>query len=199
VAPQYEKDHDLPGQKAEIGSLEVFDGFSRLPGQLLSLRKLFGDFPQGIIHFAGHGGIESTNQNVNEYAIELEDGILNLTTWKGMINSKNKNHPFLFLNACSVGQAGKVANFVNGWAPAALEAGASGYIGALWPVGDKGASEFAAQFYNALYAAQKNGTDSVAGVLTGIRRSFLKNSDPTFLAYIYYGDPHLRLTMRNTK
>lgn len=199
VAPRYEKDRNLAGQKTEIRSLEGYDGFTRLPGQLGSLKRLFENLPKAIIHFAGHGGIESTNQNINEYAIQLEDGILNLTTWKGMINSQNENHPFFFLNACDVGQAQRTANFVNGWAPAALEAGASGYIGALWSIGDSGAAEFAAQFYKALYAGLRNGNTSVASVLTETRRFFLQNSDPTFLAYIYYGDPHLKLATHYEK
>lgn len=193
IAPHYENDRSLPSQKVEIRALEKFDGFTQLPGQLGVLKRLFEDFPEAIIHFAGHGGVEVTNQNVNEYAIQLEDGILNLTTWKGMINNQNQNHPFFFLNACDVGQAQRIANFVNGWAPAALEAGASGYIGALWSVNDNSAAEFAVKFYKALYAGQKNGNASVANALRETRRLFLQNSDPTFLAYIYYGDPHLKL------
>jgi CHAT domain-containing protein len=199
VAPQYEKDRNLPSQDIEIRAIQVFRGFTQLPGQLGAMKRLFEDFPQAIIHFAGHGGIETSNQSVNEYAIQLEDGILNLTTWKGMVNIQNKNHPFFFLNACDVGQAQRTADFVNGWAPAALEAGASGYIGALWPIGDNSAAEFAAQFYRALFAAEKSGDPSVADILRQTRRLFLRNSDPTFLAYIYYGDPNLKLKIRTAR
>ncbi len=113
-----------------------------------------------------------------------------------MIQVQNDAHPFFFFNACDIGQTRLTANFTDGWAPAVLESGASGYVSALWPLSDKGAADFAVRFYQALDKKLKKGTADIAALLRETRRQFLQNGDPTFLAYIFYGDPHLRLKRR---
>jgi CHAT domain-containing protein len=92
-------------------------------------------------------------------------------------------------NACDVGQAHRVAHVVYGWGPAVLEVGASGYIGGLWPLGDQGAAAFAGLFYPPL----AQGPVAVAELLRLTRRHFYETGDPTFLAYVYYGDAHLQV------
>jgi CHAT domain-containing protein len=82
---------------------------------------------------------------------------------------------------------------VDGWAPAAVEAGASGYIGALWPLNDEGAARFGVEFYRTLMSQLEDGPIFVADVLRLTRRKFFENNDPTFLGYVFYGDPNLRL------
>jgi hypothetical protein len=185
VAPQYEGSRALPGQDEELETLRQFQGYHRLRGQRAEVKKLFESPPEGIVHFAGHGAVGPP-----------EDGTLTLDDWRGMKPSQSANHPFFFFNACDVGQSQRIANFVDGWAPAVLDAGASGYIGALWPLRDRGAGEFARQFYEALGEKLKIGPASVAEVLTNTRRMFLRNGDPTFLAYVYYGDPNLKFVTR---
>jgi CHAT domain-containing protein len=115
-------------------------------------------------------------------------------TWRGLAPHAQKAHPLFFFNACDVGQAQHVLNFVDGWAPAVLEAGASGYIGGLWPLADRGAAEFAVSFYDLVGAELPQGSVNVADALRKTRQLFYKNGDPTFLAYVYYGDPNLYLT-----
>ena len=93
-----------------------------------------------------------------------------------------------------MGRAHRIANFVYGWAPTVLESGASGYIGSLWPLDDKSAAEFSIKFYQTLDERLQNGQNaSVAGVLRETRKSFLESGDPNSLAYIFYGDPHLKV------
>lgn len=196
IAPAYGGGAGLPAQDEEVQTLEKFPDFVRLPGQVAELNRLFADPPQGIIHFAGHGAVKTTRRNIPEYSILLEDGALDLTAWRGMTARQNGNHPFFFLNACEVGQSRQVANTVDGWAPAVLEAGASGYIGALWPIGDKGAADFASQFYKELGERSLDSPVQVAEVLRDTRRQYLANGDPTFLAYVYYGDTNLRVNLR---
>lgn len=193
IAPEYKEKKTLPSQRYEIEALRTFSGYERLPGQLSLMRVLFNDFPEGIIYFTGHGVMIPITEKVNEYSIELEDGQLDLTTWRGMINPQNKNHPLFIFNACDSGQTQRIANFIDGWAPAVLEAGASGYIGTLWPVSDKGAAEFGVSFSRLLGERLQGGPASIAEVLMETRRKFLEDGDPTFLAYIYYGDARLKL------
>jgi tetratricopeptide (TPR) repeat protein len=199
IAPQYKEGRALPSQQDELDALKLITGYERLPGQLSSVRHLFEEFPQAVVYFAGHGSMLPTEQNIYQYSIELEDGQLDLLTWRGLISHQSKNHPFLFFNACEIGQTQRIANFVDGWAPAVLEAGASGYIGALWPVSDRGAARFGAMFYRSLELRLRSGPASVPQVLTETRRRFLERGDPTFLAYVYFGDANLTLRTQVAK
>ena len=191
IAHEYQSKTALPFQPEELKNLERVRGYRRVGGRLSEMQKFFASQPAGIIHFIGHGGILAANATVNDYAIQLEDGTLNVQGWQGSTPQNLSKHPFFFFNACHIGEAQRLVNFVNGWAPAVLERGASGYVGALWQINDHGASEFAAKFYEILDEKLKLGPISVAEVLRLTRRTFLKNGDPTFLAYVYYGDPNL--------
>ena len=48
----------------------------------------------------------------------------------------------------------------------------------------------------ALEERANKGPVSVAEVLRDTRRLFLAENDPTYLAYVYYGDPNLKLDIR---
>jgi CHAT domain-containing protein len=98
------------------------------------------------------------------------------------------------LNACDSGEEQKVGSFIDGWASVLLETGASGFIGGLWPLGDKGAAEFSKEFYEDLNSALKAGRAvSVADLLRRVRGQFSITDDPTFLAYVFYGDARLQI------
>ena len=90
-------------------------------------------------------------------------------------------------------------NEVDGWAPALLGSGASGFIGALWPISDSTATLFATEFYKQLtldLKADQQGAP-ISDVLTATRRQvFEQTHDPTALAYVFYGDPNLRVTAK---
>lgn len=112
-----------------------------------------------------------------------------------MPSQSSGQHPLIFFNACEVGQSYQIANFVEGWAPALLESGASGYIGGLWPIGDKGAAEFAINFYTNLEKGLQQGPVKIAEALRKTRRLFCETGDPTFLSYTYFGNPNLQLRL----
>jgi tetratricopeptide (TPR) repeat protein len=193
IAPQYKGESALAAQSSELSALQQFPGYSALGGDMEALRGLFQQLPQGMVHFAGHGAVAQQGGSP-EYAILLEDGPLDLMTWRGMTPLRQRHHPVFFFNACEVGQSQKVANFVDGWAPAVLRSGASGYIGALWPVNDRVAALFAARFYQGMERdlAGAGGRARVSEVLTETRREvFRETGDPTALAYVFYGDPNL--------
>ncbi|HXZ28972.1 MAG TPA: CHAT domain-containing protein [Terriglobales bacterium] len=193
IAPQYQGETALPGQSDELSALAQLPGYSLVGGDLGAFRTVFQQLPSGLVHFAGHGAVAQQG-GAPEYAILLEDGPLDLMTWRGMTPLRQHHHPVVFFNACEVGQSQKVANFVDGWAPAVLRIGASGYIGALWPVNDRVAALFAARFYQAMESelAQAGGRARVSEVLTRTRRDvFRETGDPTALAYVFYGDPNL--------
>jgi hypothetical protein len=193
VAPGYGEGQALIGQKAELDALGSVRGFRRMPGRLETIEDLFRALPQGIVHFAGHGSARPSPEGPYEYYIGLEDGDLDLTMLRGLVRPNDTmRHPFFFFNACEVGQAHRVADFVGGWGPVVLESGASGFIGALWPVDDRGAVEFAAYFYQVLEQRLQSGPVAAADLLRETRRLFLEKGNPTFLAFVFYGDPNLR-------
>ena len=192
IAPAYE-DGVLPHQAQELAVLAGLPGYERLPGNRRAVRGLLQRLPKGVVHFAGHGEIQTTRGGVPEYAIKLEDGLLDLMTWRGLVGQgADARHPFFFFNACDLGQAHQVASFVEGWAPAVLDVGASGYVGGLWPLDDEAAAQFAARFYQQVTRELAEGPVVVAEVLRDTRRRFFATGDPTFLAYVYYGDVNLR-------
>ncbi|MDM8559085.1 caspase family protein [Candidatus Parabeggiatoa sp. HSG14] len=198
IVPKY-PDDNLAFAGNELEVLKEMTGFRRVLGHYAALSKLFKTAitNNSIIHFSGHGIVQKTRHGLAKYAIKLEDGILDLMTWRGLISRRHQTHPFFFFNACDVGQAHHVANFVDGWAPAVLEAGASGYIGGLWPLVNKGATEFAELFYQQLEKTLKaKQPANVADLLRKTRQHFYDNGDPTFLGYVYYGDPHFQLVRK---
>ena len=193
IVPQYRGGSTLPGQQKEAKALAALGRYVSVPARLAELQKFFGDLPSGVIHFAGHGVVGASAQEFAQYHIQLEDNaVLTLEEWRGMTSNPRGNSPLIFFNACEVGDTSRVADFVNGWAPAALGAGAGGYIGTLWLISDAGASEFGVEFYRALVEqARAGGNATVAQLLRETRERFLVTSDPTYLAYVYYGDHEL--------
>jgi hypothetical protein len=194
IVPDYAGGMKLLHQAEEISALEKLSGFSRVPARLSNVAALLQNPPDGIVHFAGHGVAASSGGAVANSAIELEgDASLDSMSWRGMARG-GQHHPLYFFNACDVGQTRRVLNFVDGWAPAVLDGGASGFLGGLWPLGDKGAAEFAVQFYRGLSEELSgSGAASVAELLAQSRRQFYSTGDSTFLGYVFYGDVGLRL------
>jgi tetratricopeptide (TPR) repeat protein len=198
IMPEY-PDDNLASARNELRMLQKMTGFRRVLGRYAALSKLFKTAltHNSIIHFSGHGIVQKSQQGLERYAIKLEDGELDLMTFRGIIPRPPKTHPFFFFNACDVGQAHHVANFVEGWAPTVLEAGASGYIGGLWPLANKGATKFAERFYQKLEKSLATGQSAnVADILRQTRQHFYENGEPTFLGYVYYGDPHFQLVRK---
>jgi hypothetical protein len=190
IVPDYSGSEHLPAQTKELQALETVEGYRAVRGRLESVEELLADPPEGFVHFAGHGTIV-TKAGIDDYLLRLEDVDIDVLTFRGLFDDSGQVHPFIFLNACHLGQAQSIANFVNGWAPAVLEGGGSGYVGGMWPLGDSGAAEMATVFYKDLELALADGPVFVSDLLRKTRRMFYETKDPTFLAYVYYGDPNL--------
>lgn len=198
VAPRYTP--PLPEVEYELDTIKGLNLARRLRvlrGGIDDVRASLSSLPQGIVHFAGHGVVRGGAPG-SEYAILLGgEQELSLKQWKGMIALQQTHHPFIFFNACDVGRAARTVGFVNGWAPVMLDAGASGYLGALWPVSDAKAAQFAMHFYRSL--ATSLAATSEANIMEAVKSArslFFESGDPTYLAYVYYGDP--ALTIRTT-
>ncbi len=204
IAPAYTGAAELPAVEKEVTflkTLTVFDeldGVRRLDGNIEKLQRYLEQAPPHVVHFAGHGTHRLGKEQVPGAAIKLEDGEVTSTVLKGLLSTLSINRPFFFLNACEVGQSDNFAGFVDGFAPAVLDAGASGYIGALWSIGDNGAERFASLFYKTMAdEVAKNGQVRMADLLRRTKAEFAKNGDPTFLSYVFYGDPSLQLVVKS--
>jgi TPR repeat protein len=189
IAPHYAGSMALDAAQQEADSLRSHDGFENVKGDYSDVRALASNLPDGIVHFAGHGAVRD-EAGGPQFAILLEDSELAPATWKSLVNA-SRTHPFYFFNACEVGQARQAVGALDGWAPALLDTGASGYLGALWPVSDQVAGVFAANFYRILL---ENASAPVAEVVRQTRqRTFDDTHDPTALAYVLYADPFLEV------
>jgi len=195
IAPGYQGGKSLQAAGLELTTLKKMRGFTEVAGSYAAVRQLAGHPPQGFVHFAGHGAVMDKD-GVPQFAILLEDSEMDPGTWQALATSGTAVHPLFFFNACDVGESRQFMNDVDGWAPALLDGGASGYIGALWPVSDTTAELFASTFYDSIAKELALGEhSSVAGILTRTREEvFRKTQDPTALAYVFYGDPKLTLT-----
>lgn len=193
MVPRYQGGATLAYQASEMDALRQFPGFKAIGGDRAAMRRLLATPPLGIVHFAGHGLVERPAGRAPRFQIGLEDGPLDLTSWRGLAEGRKDQSPLYFFNACDIGRADTAANFVDGWGPAVLETGAIGFIGGLWPLFDRTASDFSRSFYATLAADTKKGPVLVADALAAVRRRFHEVGDPTYLAYAYYGDVNLRL------
>ncbi len=193
IAPVYRGGLQLASAGKELTAIKSMQGFAQVAGDYASVRDLAMHPPQGIVHFAGHGAV--TDQGgVPQFAILLQDSEMGPSTWQALGAADTGAHPLFFFNACDVGESRRFLNSVDGWAPVLLSGGASGYIGALWPVNDATAEAVAASFYRQVSAHLSGEGANVAEALAHARADvFSKTSDPTALAYVFYGDPYLTL------
>ncbi|MSQ84315.1 MAG: AgmX/PglI C-terminal domain-containing protein [Myxococcales bacterium] len=199
VAPSYTAVKALPAQDRELKGIALAsrERFRKIAGDFAAVKALVAGEQStaiGVVHFAGHG-LASTQSSAAqpEFSIRLADRELPLLAWKGLPGAWGGAHPLVFFNACEVGRAERTAGFVDGWGPAVLEKGASGYIGGLWPLGDSAAADAASVFYAAALATEGA---SVAEALRQVRAKFEQTGDPTYMAYVYYGDANLTLRRR---
>ncbi len=194
IAPVYRGAQQLPSAGAELATLRQMQGFTQVAGDYASVRDLAQHPPQGIIHFAGHGAVIDQG-GAPQFAILLQDSTMDPATWQSLQSTSAATHPLFFFNACDVGESRRFLNDVDGWAPVLLSSGASGYIGALWPVNDAVAEAVAASFYRRLSSHMAQFDANVAETLALARAEvFAKTGDPTALAYVFYGDPDLMVT-----
>jgi hypothetical protein len=184
ISPDY-GDKSLAARDIEREEISKLRGYLPVPASLASVEKMLSETREGIVHFSGHAAAKAAS-GVYSYTLFLDgDAELNVQTLYG-IKGLSARHTLFFMNACHSAEASKYANYVDGWAPALLDAGASGYIGGLWDVFDDAAADVARVFYKALSSGAP-----VAESLRQARLRFNTTGDPTYLAYAYYGNVFL--------
>lgn len=164
---------------AELDQIDpMFDGVLERDGKQID---------PDLVHFACHGQIDP-NPGFN--GIVLNEGHSRLDAL--YVAGSRMQRPFVFLNACQVGQTTELLDDAGGLATSFLKTGAHGFVAPLWNVDDQVAKETALAFYDAALGQRL----PVAEVLRQRRAMFdpaVAKPEPTHLAYIYYGHPNLVL------
>lgn len=136
-----------------------------------------------LVHFNGHGDWSLT---ADLSALRLENGealpALAFTSRKLGMTS----HPFLYLNACTVGRTATTVGRPGGFASTCLDGGWSGIIAPYWRVYDPNAMQFCVDLYRKLACGI-----AIGEALQQIRRD--RPDDFTAQSYAYFGDPNARL------
>ncbi len=187
-APHYTNELSLPAQQREMDSLKRAKGFQMHDSSFKSLKLLMSTHIDGFVHFSGHGDYAPISKKAPLYSIMLSDGELDPSTWRQMAQGAAFGNPFVFFNACDTGRSRSYGGFVQGWGPVILSTGAGGFLGAMWPLLDDAAADFAQGFYDQLSSSKDV---VVADVLRDVRKRFYATGDPTYLAYAFYGNANL--------
>lgn len=144
------------------------------------------------VHFACHGQM-SIAAPLNSQLI-LEDNPENLrptTVNRSEVRSGlGSAHPLIFINACEVGGAAALLSMVVGFPAAFLAIGATAVVSPLWAVHDESARNVAEMFYAQAFASPGI---PLGRVLRDIRSRWREKRQLTWLAYVLYGDPLVRV------
>jgi hypothetical protein len=165
------------------------------PNTVRSLLSKPGEFD--LLHFACHGAAEQ--DNISNGRLMLEGGVengqyvpafLSTTIAEQYSNLRtDENRPMVVVNACQAGRAGYKLSGVGGFAHAFLTGGAGAFVGTLWSVGDSPARVFTETLYKELL----NGSNLSEAAIKA-RAAAQKEGVATWLAYVVYGHPHMKIS-----
>jgi hypothetical protein len=202
VVGDYEENQELPEAKAEGKDLKTLCPAIQLGATLADMDRLLDgqlrEDGQAVavqaIHFACHGSLFSDPRYsgilLSDSGVRLGEDLITGNTMT------HKDRPFVFANACEVGQATVTLGAYGGLAAAFLGGGCRGFIAPLWKIDDKVAHQIAVYFYRRTLI---NGIE-VSEVLREVRSRFDMTQEmpaATYLAYVYYGHPGLVLKKDN--
>jgi hypothetical protein len=170
-----------------------------LDGPLGTLADVQARFRQGqtqFFHFACHGNFDTDDPK--ESKLKLADDYLRPSQISGQLQAGlRRARPLVFLNACHSGETGYALTQLGGWAKQFLDAGASAFIGSLWEINDQLAAQFAEEFYNRLWGLAGFAKMPLGQAFYEARMAIKKAdaANPTWLAYVLYGDPLGNVTL----
>ncbi len=203
VIPHYpDSRYRLPQAEQEAQFLEQTFQATAIEPQPNPVRQALESASFDLLHFAGHGQAEHGSTATANLLLEgrIEGGkyisaSLSATTVSQHCRFKTvKNQPIVLLNACQIGRTGYDLTGISGFAQAFLRGGAGAFIGSLWSVGDRPARVFSETLYSALIAGA-----NLAEATRKAREKAKAAGDATWLAYVVYGHPYLKVTLQEGK
>lgn len=143
-----------------------------------------------LLHLAAHGRFNGSNAELSP--LTLDGGTLTPADLVGeRVAGLRRERPLVFLNACHTARLAFALTNLGSWAERVIaDVGASAFVGTLWEVNDLLAAEFAIVFYDRLLAGDTLGQAFYAARLAVRDR---QPDNPTWLAYVLYGDPNSRV------
>lgn len=189
----------LPEAEAEGAALAERYAARRLSATAAELNELLGGGPDSaeLLHFACHGEIDPRDPAAGRIFLNDDQPLDPIHFLQAPIGPQRA--PFLFLNACQVGQAGELLGDYAGFAGSCLRNGFRGFVAPFWSVDDTVAREIALSFYAAAFGGGDGEPQGVGAILRGLRARFPRDAavpPSTWLAYTFYGNP--RLTLRRS-
>jgi hypothetical protein len=154
-----------------------------------------------FLHFACHGNFDASNPDNSMVQLAGGDFFspskIDLRSRAGVAAAK----PLVFFNACHSGRISFDLTRLGGWAADLLAFGVSAFVGSLWAINGKLAAQFAQEFYNRLWGINGfEGRPQPLGQAFHEARMKIKEADeanPTWLAYVLYGDPYGQVVLGN--
>ncbi len=147
----------------------------------------------GAVHFAGHGDYDPTSPDSS--VMMLSDGRPLSSLLFRSASYGGAQQPVIFLNACMIGIGGELLGDMGGFPGNCLRGGFGAVLGALWEVDDVVAHDLALEFWNRVLPTSGTDAEPVAAVLRDLRARYASAAAPvpTYLAYVFYGHPKLKL------
>jgi hypothetical protein len=192
---------NLPSVAAEVtflGQLErLYPGIQAIApiNNSIALTEYLEEPHFSILHFACHGGFDSTLPNDSAIQLAANDW-LRPSDIRLHIEPPS-SRPLVFINACHGGRLGFSFTGLGGWAERLVKARVGAFVGAMWEVNDTLALEFAKHFYQALLQDKQTIAEAFRLAREAIRQQAPYNS--TWLAYSLYADPEARLEKKTEK
>lgn len=192
VVPDYpDARMKLPYAQHEIETLVTICGAEAVSGRRADVVGLLQRGGWQMVHFACHGEYDKENPDLSK--LLMEDSPLLAATIAAAATGVAGDRPFVFLNACAVGQQGITLTHLGGWAEVFCANGFSGFVGPLWEVDDEVAYTASGLFYKSLRAGATLGE-----ALQNVRQQWKGASgdvrfNPTWLAYSLHSDPMLKV------
>ncbi len=212
MAAQYKAESGLrrlPEAEAEAKALAASHGAVLLAASGTSLKQLLdARLEQGLdtigaadaVHFAGHGDFDPARPDGS--MMFLADGRPLSSMLFRSARYGDAHQPLAFFNACMIGIGGELLGDAGGFPGNCLRGGFGGVAGALWEVDDGLARDVAIDFWRRVLPAPQGLGEPVAAVWRDLRARYAATDDPaapphaTYLAYVFYGHPRLRLEPR---
>lgn len=200
VIPHYpNRRYRLPQAEQEAQFLEKTFQATAIEPQPNPVRQALESASFDLLHFAGHGQAEHGSTSTANLLLEgrIEGGnyipaMLSATTVSQYCRFKAaKKQPIILLNACQIGRTGYALTGISGFAQAFLRGGAGAFIGSLWSVGDRPARVFSETLYSALLDGS-----NLAEATRKAREKAKAAGDATWLAYVVYGHPYLKVKLQ---
>jgi hypothetical protein len=200
-------EQNLPGAKREIERIR-----SALEQQWkgdVEIESISGDDATGdrlnevlranrfdVIHYAGHAAFQTDKPDLSALMLTKREPF-----FAQKIRRLLKGRPLVFLNACESAATANPQNpqqapevryelqEAEGLAAAFIYGGALGCLGAIWPVFDTAAADFAVAFYNKVLEGEMIG-EAVRHARLQVQQS---HAGITWASFTLYGDPTFRV------